>query len=257
MGLYTKGRQMANKKNTWAGEERARGNLEAAHNIQKNVESLIDLMKNDKDNYSGHLKKAQNIQENLQSLIELTLKIQSDTQAFIQPTEYADSTPTINGPSKGISLPMNGSSDDWMDDDVGLTMEDEDEEEAKVVEIKTASIEPSKPSGISLPMNESSDDWMDHDVGLNMDDEYEEESKVDEIISPPAKPSGISLPMNGSSDDWMDDDVGLKLEDEEEETKVEEIKELKIKDKPESKEISPAETKKKKGRGKKGVKEEQ
>merc|ERR1711953_728925 len=181
MGLYTKGRQMANKKNTWAGEERARGNLEAAHNIQKNVESLIDLMKNDKDNYSGHLKKAQNIQENLQSLIELTLKIQSDTQAFIQPTEYADSTPTINGPSKGISLPMNGSSDDWMDDDVGLTMEDEDEEAIKVVEIKTASIEPSKPSDISLPMNGSSDDWMEDDVGLTMEDEDEEETKVVEI----------------------------------------------------------------------------
>merc|ERR1711953_211003 len=82
--VHTKGRQMANKKNTWAGEERARGNLEAAHNIQKNVESLIDLMKNDKDNYSGHLKKAQNIQENLQSLIDLTLKIQSETQAFTE-----------------------------------------------------------------------------------------------------------------------------------------------------------------------------
>merc|ERR1712113_202728 len=105
--------------------------------------------------------------------------------------------------------------------------------------------EPSKPSGISLPMNGSSDDWMDDDVGITMDDEDEEEAKVDEIVTPPAKPSGISLPMNGSSDDWMDDDVGLILEDEEEETKVEEptkveeIKELKIKDKPESKEMSP------------------
>merc|ERR1711953_641107 len=226
--VHTKGRQMANKKNTKPGEEQARGNLDSAHNIQKNVESLIDLMKNDKDNYSGHLKKAQNIQENLQSLIDLTLKIQSETQAFIQPTEYADNTHTTNGTSKGISLPMNGSSDDWMDHDVGLTMEDEDEEEAKVVEIKTAPIEPSKPSGISLPMNESSDDWMDDDVGLNMEDEDEEEIKVVEIktaLIEPSKPSDISLPMNGSSDDWMEDDVGLTMEDEdEEETKVVEIK---------------------------------
>ena len=52
-------------------------NLQEAQNIQKNVESLIDLIKTDRKNYSEHLKKAQNIQKNIESLIDLTLKIQS------------------------------------------------------------------------------------------------------------------------------------------------------------------------------------
>merc|ERR1711874_321710 len=115
----------------------------------------------------------------------------------------------------------------------------------KVKEIKTAPIEPSKPSGISLPMNGSSDDWMDDDVGLTMDDEDEEEVKAEEPIKAEEvkpekepvkveelkKPSGISLPMTEASDDWMDDDVGLTMDDEddddvkvEEPVKVEEVK---------------------------------
>ena len=57
--------------------QQALENLQEAQNIQKNVESLIDLIKADGKNYSEHLKKAQNIQKNIESLIDLTLKIQS------------------------------------------------------------------------------------------------------------------------------------------------------------------------------------
>ena len=52
-------------------------NLQEAENIQKNVESLINLIKSDGKNYSVHIQKAQNIQKNIESLIEFTLKIQS------------------------------------------------------------------------------------------------------------------------------------------------------------------------------------
>merc|ERR1712066_247041 len=147
---------------------------------------------------------------------------------------------------------MTGSSDDWMDDGGGLTMDDEDEDEdeddvkveetAKVEEIKTPPVEAPKPPGISLPMTGSSDDWMDDGGELKMEDEDEDEddvkveeiTKVEEIkttsVEAP-KPSGISLPMTGSSDDWMDDGGGLTMEDEDEDdvkveetAKVEEIK---------------------------------
>merc|ERR1712088_1035508 len=85
----------------------------------------------------------------------------------------------------GISLPMTGANDDWMDDDVGLTMDDSDEEEDKKEDVKVEEpvkvAEPvkveevKKPSGISLPMTEANDDWMDDDVGLTMDDSDDEE----------------------------------------------------------------------------------
>ena len=152
---------------------------------------------------------------------EKNLKVDEDTDVKFE--EEAAKVEEIKKPS-GISLPMTGASDDWMEDEVGLTMDDEDEEEnvkededikvkeeaAKVEEIK-------KPSGISLPMTGASDDWMEDEVGLTMDDEDEdvkeaEDVKVEEI----KKPSGISLPMTGASDDWMEDEVGLTMDDEEE-----------------------------------------
>merc|ERR1712004_898127 len=93
----------------------------------------------------------------------------------------------------GISLPMTEASDDWMDDDVGLTMDDEDEDEVKVeeqVKVEEVKVEEEpvkveeikKPSGISLPMTEASDDWMDDEVGLTMDDEDEDDVKVEEPV---------------------------------------------------------------------------
>ena len=150
-------------------------------------------------------------------------------------TTKNDATST-NGKMKGILLPMEGSSDNWMDDDVGFSMEDEDNDSkdkksVKTEEANTGAVEATKPSGISLPMNGSSDDWMDDDVGFTMEDEEEEkdekeDTKAEESVQTEkantvpvetSKASGISLPMNGSSDDWMDDDVGFTMEDEEEE----------------------------------------
>merc|ERR1711874_833786 len=211
-------------------------NLQEAENIQKSVESLIDLIKTDGKNYSEHLKKAQNIQKNIQSLIDLTIKIQSgngcdnvaDVPLAQTSNKQSEESSTTSRPT-GISLPMTEASDDWMDDCVVVAMEDEVdqgedvkvEEAAKVEEIK-------KPSGISLPMTGASDDWMEDEVGLTMDDEDEEKNlKVDEDtdvkfeeeaakVEEIKKPSGISLPMTGASDDWMEDEVGLTMDDEDE-----------------------------------------
>ena len=44
----------------------------------------------------------------------------------------------------GISLPMTGANDDWMDDDVGLTMDDSDEEEDVKVEAEVPNSEDNK-----------------------------------------------------------------------------------------------------------------
>ena len=134
---------------------------------------------------------------------------------------------------KGILLPMEGSSDNWMDDDVGFIMEDEDNDSMdkkslKTEEANTVAVETPKPSGISLPMNGSSDDWMDDDVGFTMEDEEEEKDekedtkaeesaqteKANTVSVETPKASGISLPMSGSSDDWMDDDVEFTMEGE-------------------------------------------
>ena len=73
------GKKKTNKQNCETREKVQQDleNLQEAENIQKNVESLIDLIKTDGKNYSEHLKKAQNIQKNVESLIDLTLKIQS------------------------------------------------------------------------------------------------------------------------------------------------------------------------------------
>ena len=73
------GKKKSNKQNCEATElaQPNLENLQEAQNIQKNVESLIDLIKTDGKNYPEHLKKAQTIQKNIGSLIDLTLKIQS------------------------------------------------------------------------------------------------------------------------------------------------------------------------------------
>lgn len=57
--------------------------LEAAHMLQENVESLIQMMKQERHNFSGHLNKAENIQQNIQALIDLTLKVQSGRTNYI------------------------------------------------------------------------------------------------------------------------------------------------------------------------------
>merc|ERR1712051_184140 len=85
---------------------------------------------NDRTSYSDHLKKAHTIQKNIESLMDLTLNIQTETKD--EPIQDEDAN-AVTKPS-GISLPMTGSSNDWMDDDVGLTIEDEDEDNTKAEE---------------------------------------------------------------------------------------------------------------------------
>merc|ERR1712012_1112050 len=82
-----------------------------------------------------------------------------------------------------------------MDDDMGLHLEDEDEdvvaeqvheeEEVEVKEEEKSTI-PSNPPTIStgfkpLPMTDASDSWMDDDVGMSMEDEDEEEEIQEQV----------------------------------------------------------------------------
>merc|ERR1711953_1635726 len=99
-------------------------NLQEAENIQKNVESLIDLIKTDGKNYSIHIQKAQNIQKNIESLIEFTLKIQSGDRGNVAEVESEDGA---------VSKPT--------------AMEDADEEDGKPEKEPVKVEEPKKPSG--------------------------------------------------------------------------------------------------------------
>merc|ERR1711990_35915 len=186
------GKKKSNKQNCGATEQAQPNleNLQEAQNIQKNVESLIDLIKTDGKNYSEHLKKAQNIQKNIESLIDLTLKIQSGNG--LDNVAEAPVAQTSNEQSKDSSDIAKPTA---MEDADDQTIEDVqvEKEPAKVEELK-------KPSGISLPMTGASDDWMEDEVGLTMDDddgEEEEDVKVEEAekVEEIKKPSGISLPM--------------------------------------------------------------
>merc|ERR1719483_70412 len=86
-------------------------------------------------------------------------------------------------------LPMDETSDAWMNDDVGTIVSDSEEEEAKIQiplvqkdEVEKEKENISKSAIASLPMDEASDAWMNDDVGT-MDSESEDEEAKTEVIS--------------------------------------------------------------------------
>merc|ERR1711892_167739 len=118
-------------------------------------------------------------------------------------------------------LPIDDSTDSWMDDDVGQIIESEDEDEERVktpVPItppKDVTAEQPKPAFAGLPIDEAADSWMDDDVGIIMDSEEEEEQKAEAAvpIAPPKvvtaeqpKPAFAGLPIDDSTDSWMNDE---------------------------------------------------
>merc|ERR1712106_1305217 len=97
----------------------------------------------------------------------------------------AQPTPAFAG------LPIDEAADSWMDDDVGIIMDSEDEEEQKneaavpIAPPKVVTAEQPKPAFAGLPIDDSTDSWMNDDVGMIMesDDEEEEKPKKDKLDS--------------------------------------------------------------------------
>merc|ERR1712203_695092 len=92
-----------------------------------------------------------------------------------------------NPEKKPFGLPLDDASDDWMlDDDVGIMM-DEDEQEvekAPPARIETAGTEK---KSFSLPLDDASDDWMlDDDVGTMIEEEDDSEKKKEDSAPPKA-----------------------------------------------------------------------
>jgi len=128
-------------------------------------------------------------------------------------------------------LPMNDSSDAWMDDDFG-TIDSESEAELEDSQ-KNKSVIPSsteevntckqnednvsnsgKPAVIGLPMTDTSDAWMDDGI-LEIESKSENEGEKNSINAKDnenqlhkTNTKETGLPMNDASDAWMNDDVG-------------------------------------------------
>merc|ERR1712227_871953 len=103
-----------------------------------------------------------------------------------------------------------------MDEDMGLSLEDEDEddvvaeqvheeEEVEVKEEEKSTI-PSNPPTIStgfkpLPMTDASDSWMDDDVGMSLEDEDDEEEIQEQVEDEKVmeEPSVVDNPKIGNA----------------------------------------------------------
>ena len=120
--------------------------------------------------YSAHLTSAHGVTKNVESLVRLTLEEQR-TKALSPLPATASPPPAVTQPAS-FKLPTEEMTTDWMDDDIGV-MEEEEEEE--VTKIPKPEPEPSaqKPSSFSLPITEMTDDWMNDDIGI-IDEEEED-----------------------------------------------------------------------------------
>merc|ERR1712098_1005089 len=152
------------------------------------------------------------------------------------------------------SLPMEDTSDAWMNDDLGTIDSDSDDERTNSNE-KTSppelAHEEIKPQITGLPMEDASDAWMNDDVGTidsDFDDESGDaesdnkknkprESKTESTIqisketSNEIKPQIAGLPMEDASDAWMNDDVETIDSDSDDES--EDVKSDRKKNQPE------------------------
>merc|ERR1712013_550085 len=142
----------------------------------------------------------------------------------------------------GSSLPLDDTSEAWMNDEF-FTMESDSEDETDQSK-ETTFKEPiviqqqrtvTKPSIAGLPMTDASDAWMDDDFGTidsESETELDESQKIEngrslckeeaktyqqnqEKVNNSNTPTVIGLPMTEASDAWMDDDV-LQIESESE-----------------------------------------
>ena len=156
-----------------------------------------------------------------------------------KPEEKKEEKPVEANPpntSAGFKpLPMTEASDAWMnDDDVGFSMEYEDEgesvQEKEEKEKPIAANAPNTSKGFKpLPMTDASDSWMDDDVGGFYIEDEEEDEKKEKIKKVEEKPkeskevckemeSKIESDIDNILDEWLnagddDDDVPDELPD--------------------------------------------
>merc|ERR1719419_673510 len=211
-------------------------------------------------------------------------------------------TPSENVEKKNSAfagLPIDESSEVWMNDDVAPIVESDEEsekenpEDISVVEketsVKTSENVSKKPSFAGLPIDEAIDSWMDDNVGIIQESDEEESKnqveniakvsenvndssssdmpcknptliKIDDSKDIPVvekgtsvttleniskKPSFAGLPIDEAIDSWMDDDVGIIQESDEEESEgqVEKINKVSEEEKKSSSNDIPSKNK--------------
>merc|ERR1712226_1781143 len=128
----------------------------------------VSFDEKDVDAYAAHLATVHSISRNVDTLVQLTLKEQQKQPPL--PTVEAQQPP------KAFNLPTSEMAMDWMDDDIGGVMVEEEETVSdEKIEEKPNEVPkdpaPPKTSGINLPVTEMTDDWMNDDVGIIEDDE--------------------------------------------------------------------------------------
>merc|ERR1712212_1284599 len=86
----------------------------------------VSFDETDVNTYTAHLREAHSITRNVESLVALTLKEQQSRPEVVTPPAATAvvQPPVFNLPTTEMTL-------DWMDDDVGGAMEDEEPEEEK------------------------------------------------------------------------------------------------------------------------------
>merc|ERR1711892_1079993 len=226
-------------------QENYSSHLQKAHNINKNTKALLDVTLQLQSDLNTASKDARNcdkeenkksIQENVDSLPETesktALAVDAEPKSSSIPvenlpdarivTDEEPKTVTIETKPAFAGLPIDESASDWMDDDVGCIMEDEEtnedekpdcpptlvsslkgvagqqqksafkkEESAKapvpIAPPKDVTAEHPKPAFAGLPIDEATDSWMDDDVGqiIESEDEDEERVKTPVPITPP------------------------------------------------------------------------
>merc|ERR1712192_48145 len=86
----------------------------------------VSFDETDVSTYTAHLREAHSITRNVESLVALTLKEQQSRPEVVTPPA---ATAVVQPPC--FNLPTTEMTMDWMDDDVGGAMEDEEPEEEK------------------------------------------------------------------------------------------------------------------------------
>lgn len=92
----------------------------------------VSFDESDVEAYRAHLTSAHGIVRNVDSLMKLTLEQQRKVSSSPPPPPPP---PAVMAPAV-FNLPITEMTDDWMEDDMGIMVDDSDEEEIKVAEVK-------------------------------------------------------------------------------------------------------------------------
>merc|ERR1711915_205618 len=133
-----------------------------------------------------------------------------EKETSVKTSENVSKKPSFAG------LPIDEAIDSWMDDDVGIIQEsDEEESENQVENIAKVSEKENNSRSSDMPFKNA--------TLINIDDSkdipvVEKGTSVTKLESISKKPSFAGLPIDEAIDSWMDDDVGIIQESDEEES---------------------------------------